>query len=75
MRTRLASNKEILKRLAKAVKENPDQRFGQLLRNLDVIVEIRNQQGIPSYWQNDFNTESVAILGRMMKANGEFTDG
>jgi hypothetical protein len=65
--TRQEANREILKQLSKAVKANTDQRFGQLLRNLGLVTEVRNGEGTPTHWINEFNTESVAILERMTK--------
>lgn len=62
---RSKANKEIMKKLTKAMKANPQVRFGQLLRNLGVVTEIRDQNHNVIAWQNDFNKESEAILDTM----------
>lgn len=64
--TRQEANKEILKLLSKAVEEQSDVRFGQLLRNMEVIREIRID-GVPEYWANEFYAEPQYILKRMTK--------
>jgi hypothetical protein len=67
--TRFEANREIMKRLSKAIKDNPDQRFGQLLRNLGVVREQGydvDQCGTPPRWVNEFNTESEFTLNNMI---------
>jgi hypothetical protein len=69
--TRHEANKLILKQLSQAVKANTDQRFGQLLRNLGIVTEVRNGKGTPTHWVNEFNTESSTILDRLTKIEWE----
>jgi hypothetical protein len=43
--SRLQDNLKILKELKRYVFENPDQRFGQILRNIGVIVDYVDENG------------------------------
>lgn len=71
--TRQQANEEIMGRLLQAIMENPDQRFGQILRNLGIVTEIRDETHMPICWQNDFNKESEAIL-ESIKYNAEYAE-
>lgn len=64
--TRLKANREIMKMLSKAIRDNPDARFGQILRNLGVVRITSNLDGLPT-WINEFNTESSVTLELMKK--------
>lgn len=80
--SRLAINLEILKRLKKYAKENPDQRFGQILRNLGAVKEIgvrdssQEEYETPDYyWERGVFEESIATLVRMEKIKrGNYED-
>ena len=63
---RLEYNRKILSKLQEVVENNPDLRFGQILRNIEVVKEdliIKDD----IYWKDDFNTESKIIWERMVK--------
>ena len=62
---RQEANRHILARIASEIESSPDQRFSQILRNLDIITEYRNKEGMPEYWVNEFNLEPHHILARM----------
>jgi hypothetical protein len=65
--TRQDANLKIVKKIWQAYKDHQDWRFGQILRNLGVIREIRDPKtGAPEVWVNEFNTESVQILNSMI---------
>lgn len=64
--TRKEANFEILRLLANEFAQHPDVRFGQALRNLDVIKEKR-EDGKPVEWVNGFNEESETTFKRMME--------
>ena len=75
---RRVANLKIVKMLWQACKDQPDSRFGQILRNLGVVREIRAEgdltveQRAPR-WVNEFNTESEFTLNNMIaeaKKNG-----
>lgn len=66
--TRLEANKEILARLKLALKKEPDLRFGQLLRNLGIVREMRLPMVNAPLWMNGFNLESTEILAEMDRA-------
>jgi hypothetical protein len=71
--TRLEANKEIIKLLSKAVKANPDWRFGQLLRNLGTIRTSQDGwTGGLTAWANEFNTESKDTLANMIKEEEKY---
>ena len=67
--TRQDANIQILARLTDYLMQNPDQRFGQALRNLGVIIDFQgpaNPQGArDTLWMNHFNEEPTSILKRM----------
>lgn len=66
--TRLQYNRMICDLLIAAVERFPDWRFGQILRNLELIKEVRDDEdGLILGWQDDFNTESSAMLERAGK--------
>ena len=64
--TRHEANKEILAKLFEYVEKAPDQRFGQILRNLGVVRE-HYLDGIPAFWANDFYIESEDTLNNIIK--------
>lgn len=66
------ANLQILAQLLKYVDENPDQRFGQILRNTGVVVEVgvrdSNQEEWETpdyYWARGVHEEPIATLARM----------
>lgn len=63
---RQEANQELLKILEKLVKENPDQRFHQILRNYGFIVDKSSQDG-PPIWINEFYSEPDKVLERVQK--------
>lgn len=66
--TRQQYNMMICDLLIAAVQRYPDWRFGQILRNLELAIEIRDvDTGMPIAWTNDFNVESSEIFGRVHK--------
>lgn len=65
--TRLEANKKIVKMISKAVKDNPDWRFGQLLRNVGAIRDYQDDWEGLTLWVNEFNTESKDTLTNMVK--------
>lgn len=69
--TRSEANKEIIKRLKAALKENPELRFGQALRNLGVVREMRLPMVHQPLWANSFNTESEETLKEMQRIENE----
>lgn len=69
---RLESNREIAKIITELVELLPEQRFSQLLRNLNVVSEIEVQAGyeVNSYvWANEFNAEPWQVLERMRSSS------
>ena len=65
---RLKYNRKILEELKEYVEFYPDLRFGQILRNFDVVEEVNisdNKYHEELYWTDDFNTESRTIWKRM----------
>jgi hypothetical protein len=62
---RLDANLEIMTRLSEYLTKNPDQRFGQALRNLGVIVDYYDPQNHEMMWMNHFQEEPDKILERM----------
>jgi hypothetical protein len=75
MNVRQKHNLLILWRLLRYVAANPDQRFGQVLRNTGVIVDFQRptQPGLWSEveWMNHFNEEPAKMLERMNKTQRE----
>jgi hypothetical protein len=68
--SRKEANKKIIKLIEKEIEKpfNEDIRFGQLLRNIGVVLEDRN--GLPNepiYWYNEFYLESEELLKRIKK--------
>ena len=64
--TRKEANLQILAEIVNYAMINPDQRFGQILRNIGVIIDFQDPpgQGEPK-WSNHFNEESASILNRL----------
>ena len=60
---RLEANREILRRLQAYLEADPDMRFSQALRNLQIVDEVDGPDAV--YWDNEFYVESSAILKRM----------
>lgn len=76
-KTRTEANLELLNLLGDYIMNHPTQRFGQILRNLGVIREIRSgfaPDSMPPQWVNDFNTESTEILRRVRASIQEALD-
>ena len=63
--TRQEANRLILKILAQDIEDQPDIRFGQLMRNTGVVLEDDYQGDMQ--WAEEFNLESTALLDRIMK--------
>ncbi len=62
------ANKEILKIIEKAMEDNPNMRFTQLLRTLNIVkvIKIIDAEGYDNIVQQDeFYTQSQQILKRM----------
>ena len=62
---RQSANEEILSIIFKATQKWPDQRLGQLLRNLDVVYSYNTPNG--PVWSNGFNEEPWHTLDRMLQ--------
>lgn len=62
--TRKNANMEILRLIAMEVNQHPDLRFGQILRNMDVIIEAREAHS--GFWENTFYEEPHITLERMI---------
>lgn len=68
-------NRQILKIIGMAVEQWPEQRFGQILRNLGVVeqtglMRVSNHGKIAreeNYWYNEFMTEPEYTLARIME--------
>jgi hypothetical protein len=70
---RQAYNEMILERLTKIVRENPSQRFGQIMRNYGLVREERPVQAekaveLGMNWKNEFYLESEALLERVERS-------
>jgi len=68
--TRKEANRKIVKIIEKEIESpfNEDIRFGQLMRNIGVVLEDRN--GLPNepiMWYDEFNLESTELLKRIRK--------
>lgn len=72
--TRQEANRLILKRISDEIERNPHVRFHQILRNLNVIEEFRDEFGIPKWWLNEFHAEPDLILNRMREATNCLAD-
>jgi hypothetical protein len=68
--------------ISQYVEDNPDQRFGQVLRNLGVVVDVGVKDSADEewetpdyYWFRGIHEEPINTLIRMKKAlNGEFVN-
>jgi hypothetical protein len=69
--SRLSDNKAILEALTIAVEENPDSRFGQILRNIGVIVDVMDQKTFEVTWMNHFMEEPDIMLARIEQRKKE----
>lgn len=66
------ANLQILAQLLKYADDNPDQRFGQILRNTGVVVDVgvrdsaQQEWETPEYyWMRGIHEEPIATLARM----------
>lgn len=65
---RLSSNLELAEELVKRIKENPQQRFGQILVNFGFIKQIVDHYDDNIVLTEDpFNEESVTTLRRVKR--------
>lgn len=64
---RLEINRRLIEILSRLVENNPDQRFGQLLRNNMFVKEIRPANPTTTHidWENEFYLESKDLLKRV----------
>ena len=70
---RLISNLELAEELVKRIKENPQQRFGQILVNFGFIKQIVDHHDCSIVLTEDpFNEESVDTLRRVKKYGRDF---
>ena len=69
------ANLEIMNKLSEYLSKNPDQRFGQALRNTGVVVDFIFQQVDPPIyevqWTNHFNEEPDSMLKRMIETENK----
>lgn len=65
IKNRQRANREILELLKAEVERNPDIRFGQMLRNIGVVLDETIAGEHRPRWINEFNTESVDVLARI----------
>jgi len=63
---RKAANKELIKILTRYIKLNPNQRFSQVLRNLDFVQES-DSSVLNSSWKNEFMLEPTTLLKRVQR--------
>ncbi len=68
-RKRMTANTELMQLIGEYMMQNPEQRFGQILRNLDIIREHRtcDPAAVPD-WVNEFYSEPTEMLIRAKKA-------
>ena len=67
--TRLEANRQLVNILAEVVEKNPDQRFGQILRNYAYVRENRPVPAESGFdWKNEFYLESEALLNRIYRS-------
>lgn len=70
---RLISNLELAEELVKRIKENPQQRFGQILINFGFIEQIVDRYDSNIILTKDpFNEESVDTLKRVKRYGRDF---
>jgi hypothetical protein len=69
--SRVKDNLKILKRLETYIKKNPDQRFGQVLRNAGVVIDYFEQGQFTPRWSNHFNEEPANMLIRMRERRAD----
>lgn len=60
---RQTANLKLVEVLTKLIEKNPDQRFGQLLRNYGFILETDVLSHV--LWVNEFNLEPDVLLTRV----------
>ena len=66
--TRYELNLQIVAKLFNYLIENKDERFGQALRNVGVIVDFQDPPGAGEpKWFNHFNEEPSSMLKRIEK--------
>lgn len=56
-------NREILRRLTEYLENNPGQRFGQALSNLNIVESVAKFQG--EYWHDEYYVEPEDVLKRL----------
>ena len=56
------ANREILMRIESEIELNPDLRFSQILRNLNIVTEFKDDEDTYRYWLDEFNLEHVAAV-------------
>lgn len=62
--TRQDYNRMLADILIASIERYPDWRFGQHLRNLELIKESRDINGMPTGWIDEFNLEPKDLLVR-----------
>lgn len=62
-RSRYDANVKLIQILAQYLTDHPSERFGQALRNLEIVQESRLQDG-GVCWFNEFNTEPREMVQR-----------
>lgn len=66
-KARIEANLELLNFLGDYIMNHPTERFGQVLRNLGIVVESNLQEG-GHIWLNGFNEEPQDTLTRVKKS-------
>ena len=68
-RERSDANAELIGILAQYLTDHPNERFGQALRNLEIVREcLMVNPTTPRYWENEFNTEPQQMVARAKRA-------
>lgn len=63
---RLTANREIIEMLSRAVEENPDLRFHQILRGMNVLTENDDGEGaFENSFKRELSLESKSLFERM----------
>lgn len=66
--TRQQANYKILEILKQQIEQQPDIRFSQLLKNMDIVLEIKDDFGNLLGWAGEFYVESEWLLQRINRA-------
>ena len=61
---RIKDNAKLLNHLGKYMLRHPTERFGQALRNVGLVRDFTDEQGV-TQWTNEFNTEPAQMLKRV----------